>query len=77
MAELTLRWEKFGLSRGLHEMLGAGELVDVTLACQGEFIQAHKSVLAACSQQFRQIFVVSVDHDRCCHSETDSLFVNL
>jgi hypothetical protein len=60
MAELTLRWEKFGLSKGLHEMLGAGELVDVTLACQGEFIQAHKTVLAACSPHFRALFKVII-----------------
>ncbi|KAF4519403.1 hypothetical protein B566_EDAN008711 [Ephemera danica] len=57
--ELTLRWEKFGLSRGLHEMLASKDLVDVTIACQGEYMQAHKTVLAACSTQFRKIFLAN------------------
>lgn len=60
MADLTLRWNKFGLSKGLNEMLSLGELVDVTLACQGEFVMAHKSVLAACSPHFRAIFKVRI-----------------
>lgn len=57
--ELTLRWEKFGLSRGLHEMLASKDLVDVTIACQGEYMHAHKTVLAACSTQFRNIFLTN------------------
>jgi hypothetical protein len=58
MAELTLKWEKFGLSQILHEMLISRELVDVTLACQKEFVKAHKAVLAACSPYFREMFKV-------------------
>merc|ERR1712129_188014 len=38
------------------ELRNAGELFDVTLACENETIEAHKVVLSACSPFFRQIF---------------------
>ena len=33
-------------------------LVDVTMTCEGEIISAHKTVLAACSSYFKQLFEV-------------------
>merc|ERR1712086_97602 len=38
------------------ELRNAGELFDVTLACENETIEAHKVVLSACSPFFRQVF---------------------
>ena len=40
---------------GFQELKNAGELLDVTLACGDEGIQAHKLVLAACSPFFRKV----------------------
>lgn len=34
-------------------------LTDVTLACDGEYIQAHKLVLSLCSPFFKDLFIVS------------------
>jgi hypothetical protein len=58
MAELLLRREDTGLGSGLHIMLKCRELVDVTLVCEGEILQAHKTVLAACSPHFKRVFMV-------------------
>ena len=38
------------------ELRTAGELFDVTLACEDETIEAHKVVMAACSSFFRNVF---------------------
>merc|ERR1712086_74173 len=38
------------------ELRNAGELFDVTLACENETFEAHKVVLSACSPFFRQVF---------------------
>lgn len=60
--KMTLRWEKFdgALSRGLQELLNDRDLVDVTLACQGEYIKAHKNVLSVCSPYFKTLFKVNL-----------------
>lgn len=36
------------------------EFVDVTLACEGQQVSAHKVVLSACSPYFRSLLKVSV-----------------
>ena len=38
------------------ELRSAGELFDVTLACEDETIEAHKVILSACSPFFRHVF---------------------
>ena len=38
------------------ELRNAGDLFDVTLACEDETIEAHKVVMSACSPFFRQVF---------------------
>ena len=35
------------------------EFVDVTLSCEGKSIKAHKVILSACSDYFREVFRVS------------------
>ncbi|KAF2905979.1 hypothetical protein ILUMI_00210 [Ignelater luminosus] len=45
------------------EHLHKESLVDVTLACEGQFIKAHKMVLSACSPYFQELFTVHpADH---------------
>ena len=35
------------------------DFVDVTLSCEGKTIKAHKVILSACSDYFRDVFRVS------------------
>ncbi|CAG9824214.1 unnamed protein product [Phaedon cochleariae] len=56
--QFSLRWNNFhsNLTSGFHELLEAAEMVDVTLAVDGHFLQAHKIVLSICSPYFKQMF---------------------
>jgi hypothetical protein len=36
------------------------DFVDVTLSCEGKSIKAHRVILSACSDYFRDIFRVSI-----------------
>ncbi|XP_037921338.1 modifier of mdg4-like [Hermetia illucens] len=51
-------WNNFNsnLSAGFHESLCRGDLVDVTLAAEGQFVKAHRLVLSVCSPYFRRMF---------------------
>lgn len=40
------------------------EFVDVTLACEGQQVAAHKVVLSACSPYFRSLLKVSLLNSR-------------
>lgn len=65
----TLRWNKYqeSLSSGLQGLLLDKDLVDVTLVCDGgEFVKAHKVVLAASSTYFRKMFSVSFNFNYGC-----------
>ncbi|KAJ8951371.1 hypothetical protein NQ318_009307 [Aromia moschata] len=59
--QFSLRWNNFhsNLTSGFHELLEAAEMVDVTLAVDGHFFQAHKIVLSICSPYFKQMFKVN------------------
>ncbi|XP_049810730.1 longitudinals lacking protein, isoforms H/M/V-like isoform X3 [Schistocerca nitens] len=59
--QFSLRWNNFhsNLVSGFHALLQEVELVDVTLAAEGQFIQAHKIVLSVCSPYFKQLFQVN------------------
>nr|CAH7752114.1 unnamed protein product [Callosobruchus chinensis] len=59
--QFSLRWNNFhsNLTSGFHELLEAAEMVDVTLAVDGHFLQAHKIVLSICSPFFKQMFKVN------------------
>uniref|UniRef100_A0ABK9MFA2 BTB domain-containing protein n=1 Tax=Glossina morsitans morsitans TaxID=37546 RepID=A0ABK9MFA2_GLOMM len=48
--------EANNLSAGFHESLCRGDLVDVTLAAEGQFVKAHRLVLSVCSPYFRKMF---------------------
>merc|ERR1712060_659324 len=52
-----LRWNDFesNISVAFRELRDDKDFFDVTLACNGEQIQAHKVILSACSPFFRNI----------------------
>ena len=58
--ELTLRAKDHSttLLTSLAGLRDCKALVDVTMTCEGEIISAHKTVLAACSSYFKQLFEV-------------------
>nr|CAD7569134.1 unnamed protein product [Timema californicum] len=59
--QFSLRWNNFhsNLSSGFHALLQGEDLVDVTLAAGGNFVQAHKIVLSVCSPYFKELFKVN------------------
>ncbi|XP_030765986.1 protein abrupt-like isoform X2 [Sitophilus oryzae] len=59
--QFSLRWNNFhsNLKSGFHELLQQADMVDVTLAVDGHFLQAHKVVLSICSPYFKQLFKVN------------------
>lgn len=65
MEQFSLRWNNYhsNLTSGFHDLLQASDMVDVTLAVEGQFLQAHKLVLSICSPYFKQLFKVN----RCEH----------
>ncbi|XP_029032182.1 protein abrupt-like [Osmia bicornis bicornis] len=54
----SLRWNKFcnTITSGFLNHLTENDLVDVTLAVEGQLLQAHKLVLSVCSPYFKNIF---------------------
>ncbi|XP_057657305.1 protein abrupt-like isoform X3 [Diorhabda carinulata] len=59
--QFSLRWNNFhsNMTSGFHDLLEAAEMVDVTLAVDGHFLQAHKIVLSICSPYFKQMFKIN------------------
>lgn len=59
--QFSLRWNNFhsNLTTGFHDLLEAEDLVDVTLAVEGQMLYAHKIVLSVCSPYFKQMFKVN------------------
>jgi hypothetical protein len=57
--QYCLKWNSFhsNMSDVFQNMLIHENLVDVTLACEGASIKAHKMVLAACSPYFQNLFL--------------------
>jgi hypothetical protein len=58
--QLCLTWNSFtdNIISSLESSYGDGDFVDVTLACEGESIRAHKLVLSACSQYLKRLLKV-------------------
>ncbi|XP_053680522.1 modifier of mdg4 isoform X2 [Anopheles nili] len=56
--QFSLCWNNFNsnLSAGFHESLLRGDLVDVTLAAEGQLVKAHRLILSVCSPYFRKMF---------------------
>lgn len=61
MEEFALCWKNFqdNIADGFHGLFLRGDLVDVTLACDGRLLHAHKIVLAICSPYFQEIFLTN------------------
>ena len=55
--QFCLKWSDFStsISQFFHELRQEKELFDVTLVCEDEQVQAHKTVLSACSPFFRSV----------------------
>lgn len=58
--EFCLRWNNFhsSLVTALDGFKNDQDFVDVTLACEGQFLKAHKMLLSACSVFFRDLLKV-------------------
>lgn len=58
--QVCLKWNSFhsSLTSGFKSLWEEKGLVDVTLASDGQCIQAHKLILSACSPFFREVFKV-------------------
>ncbi|XP_044748279.1 modifier of mdg4-like isoform X6 [Coccinella septempunctata] len=70
--ELPVDEEKYNLKWNSHhsiiannilEHLASEDLVDVTLSCEGKFIRAHKLILSASSQYFKELFQLHQGHN--------------
>lgn len=61
MDEFALCWNNFqdNIATGFQNLYDRGDLVDVTLACDGKLLQAHKIVLAICSPYFQEMFITN------------------
>lgn len=69
--QFSLVWNSFprNLSSGLYTLLTDEQLVDVTLAAEGQILRAHKLILSVCSTYFRELFkvLISVTVATFCH----------
>lgn len=56
-----LTWDNYKttLSSGFNSLLKDETLVDVTLAADGKYVKAHKTVLSICSPYFKELFQVN------------------
>ncbi|XP_075159992.1 bric a brac 2 isoform X2 [Haematobia irritans] len=56
--QFCLRWNNYqsNLTNVFDELLQNESFVDVTLACEGQSIKAHKMILSACSPYFQALF---------------------
>jgi len=56
--QYCLRWNNYqnNLTNVFDQLLQSEAFVDVTLACDGHYLKAHKMVLSACSPYFQTLF---------------------
>ncbi|XP_017794311.1 PREDICTED: protein bric-a-brac 1-like isoform X4 [Habropoda laboriosa] len=56
--QFCLRWNNYqtNLTNVFDQLLQSESFVDVTLACDGHSVKAHKMVLSACSPYFQALF---------------------
>lgn len=59
--QFCLRWNNFQayITSQFEALRDDEDFVDVTLACEGQRLGAHKVVLSACSPFFKELFKVS------------------
>ncbi len=63
--QFCLRWNSYPatVATQLAALRAAEDFVDVTLACDGRQLRAHKLVLSACSPYFMQLFKVNINFE--------------
>lgn len=61
--QFCLRWNNFqaNITSQFEALRDEEDFVDVTLACDGQRLKAHKVVLSACSPYFKELFKVCND----------------
>lgn len=59
--QFCLRWNNFhtNITSAFESLRDDEDFVDITLACEGRQVKAHKMVLSACSPYFRSLLKVS------------------
>lgn len=59
--QYCLRWNNFqaNITSQFEALRDDEDFTDVTIACEGQKLQAHKVVLSACSPFFKELFKVS------------------
>lgn len=59
--QFCLRWNNFqaNITSQFETLRDDEDFTDVTIACEGQRLQAHKVVLSACSPFFKELFKVS------------------
>jgi len=64
--QFCLRWHNYqsSLLASLPQLLDGDDLTDVTLSAGGRNLRAHRVVLSACSQYFKELFKVCKEF--CC-----------
>ena len=60
--QFCLRWNNFhtNITSAFESLRDDEDFVDITLACDGRQVKAHKMVLSACSPYFRSLLRVSI-----------------
>lgn len=60
--QFCLRWNNFqaNFTSQFETLRDDEDFTDVTIACEGQKLQAHKVVLSACSPYFKELFKVSI-----------------
>ena len=59
--EFCIKWTNYqsNIVNSVGKLKNESEFVDVTLVCEEKSIKAHKVILSACSDYFKQVFKVS------------------
>lgn len=79
-----LRWNNYqsSITSAFENLRDDEDFVDVTLACDGRSLKAHRVVLSACSPYFRELLKVSLKftvsakwHNICLEKLTNEIIV--
>lgn len=62
LQHFCLRWNNYqsSITTAFENLRDDEDFVDVTLACDGKSLKAHRVVLSACSPYFRELLKVSL-----------------
>lgn len=62
LQHFCLRWNNYqsSITSAFENLRDDEDFIDVTLACDGKSLKAHRVVLSACSPYFRELLKVSV-----------------